>query len=144
MKKKKVEKNTRFDASKELAFLTSWVDDEPDALSEVPLWLRSDLIFWSSLASNELNMSTNTSGFTSFIEAESSLNTSVKHSLATSRPSRSTPGAGSTILQKTELSIDNDLTSWANTVNQKECDSEMVEEAWPQRTYKCFTVKKDS
>lgn len=47
-------------------------------------------------------MSTNKLGFIcSLTEDEPSLNASVRHSLATSRPSRSTPEAGSTVHEET-------------------------------------------
>lgn len=95
-------KTTEFDASESLASAVFWAEDKLGASSEIVPWEVSVRASWCSFASNEWNKSTNKLGFIwSSAEDESSLNASVKHSLATSRPSRSTPGAGSTVLKVT-------------------------------------------
>lgn len=96
------EQTREFDTSVSLALAAFWAEDELGASPEIAPWAESVMISWFSVLSNERNMSTNESGFVwSLTEDESSLNTSVKHSVTTSRPSTSTPGAGSTVLEKT-------------------------------------------
>lgn len=69
--------------------------DELKVFAGVSPWLK--LTFRGSFTASERNKSTTKPGcMQSSVGDESMLKTSVKHSLTTSRPSRSTPGAGST------------------------------------------------